>query len=316
MKESRYGYAVARTRSLENSLLEKNKLEKLLAAPSLEEALSQLADTVYADAVAKPDRPEDFERALSEKLIEEYQYMAELGMAGELVTLRWRYDLVNLKLAIRARLSGEEPRGFSPLGTIPPEQLMNLESLPAPWGEAPLEGERDPQKLDFILDKTFYRAALENSADPYLKGWWQLEVDLRNLGTFLRLSALGIKDRSLWDEARIPGGELEEIFAELSPPDLEALKTSLSMTKFAGLAEEGVRSLEAVGSLGNFERLADNMQVEYFSSAKYIPFGPEPLIAYILGRENEVKILRIILAGKANNLSREEIRERLREVYG
>ena len=106
-------------------------------------------------------------------------------------------------------------------------------------GRGTLEGERDPQKLDFILDKTFYRAALENSADPYLKGWWQLEVGLRNLGTFLRLSALGIKDRSLWDEARIPGGELEEISQNFRHLILRALKTSLSMTKFAGLAEEG-----------------------------------------------------------------------------
>jgi V/A-type H+-transporting ATPase subunit C len=61
--------------------------------------------------------------------------------------------------------------------------------------------------------------------------------------------------------------------------------------------------------------LADDLRVEYLNRAKYIPFGPEPLVAYVLGRENEVKSLRIILAGKVNGLSDQEIGERLREVY-
>ena len=81
--------------------------------------MAQLADTVYADAVAKLDRPEDFERALTEKLIEEYQYMAELGMAGELVTLRWRYDLVNLEAGHKGTAFGRGTPGLFSVGHNP-----------------------------------------------------------------------------------------------------------------------------------------------------------------------------------------------------
>ena len=34
-----------------------------------------------------------------------------------------------------------------------------------------------------------------------------------------------------------------------------------------------------------------------------------------LARENEIKTVRIILSGKANGLSEESIRERIREMY-
>jgi V/A-type H+-transporting ATPase subunit C len=49
--------------------------------------------------------------------------------------------------------------------------------------------------------------------------------------------------------------------------------------------------------------------------AKYVTFGPEPILAYIYAKESEIKNLRIIMVGKINNIPSEVIRERLREVY-
>jgi len=49
--------------------------------------------------------------------------------------------------------------------------------------------------------------------------------------------------------------------------------------------------------------------------AKYVSFGPEPVIAYIFAKENEIKLIRIIMVGKINGIDGEVIRERLRENY-
>lgn len=49
--------------------------------------------------------------------------------------------------------------------------------------------------------------------------------------------------------------------------------------------------------------------------AKIIPFGVEPVIAYIYAKETEIKIIRIIMVGKLNNIAAEVIRERLRDIY-
>jgi len=38
-------------------------------------------------------------------------------------------------------------------------------------------------------------------------------------------------------------------------------------------------------------------------------------VGYIGARENEIKILRVLLVGKINGISEDLIRERLRDVY-
>ena len=40
-----------------------------------------------------------------------------------------------------------------------------------------------------------------------------------------------------------------------------------------------------------------------------------PVIAWSIAREMEIKTVRIILTGKANGLTDEAIRERMRETY-
>ena len=49
--------------------------------------------------------------------------------------------------------------------------------------------------------------------------------------------------------------------------------------------------------------------------AKYKSFGVEPLIAYYIAVETQVKAVRIILSCKYNGLKAETIRERVRKLY-
>jgi len=46
-----------------------------------------------------------------------------------------------------------------------------------------------------------------------------------------------------------------------------------------------------------------------------VTFGPEPLFSYLVAKEMEIKILRIIMVSKMNNISPDAIRERLRDLY-
>lgn len=63
------------------------------------------------------------------------------------------------------------------------------------------------------------------------------------------------------------------------------------------------------------EKLIDNYIMNMMRDAKIIPFGVEPVIAYIYAKETEIKIIRIIMVGKLNNIAAEVIRERLRDIY-
>ena len=61
-----------------------------------------------------------------------------------------------------------------------------------------------------------------------------------------------------------------------------------------------------------FERELDNALIRYMKSAKYVAFDERPIIAYIAAKEAEAMTVRIIMAGKLENLSPDEIRSRLR----
>ena len=45
-------------------------------------------------------------------------------------------------------------------------------------------------------------------------------------------------------------------------------------------------------------------------SGKLVTFGPERILSYIYAKETEIKIIRIIMVGKLNNITEEVIRER------
>ena len=64
-----------------------------------------------------------------------------------------------------------------------------------------------------------------------------------------------------------------------------------------------------------FERWCDNKIIQTIKPQKYNPFSVEPLVAYVLAKENEIKTVRIILTARLNGLEEEQIRERIREMY-
>ncbi len=64
-----------------------------------------------------------------------------------------------------------------------------------------------------------------------------------------------------------------------------------------------------------FERYCDNKLMELIRPQKSNYFGIEPIAAYLLARENEIKTVRIILCGKRSGIDDGVIRERLRDMY-
>ena len=59
----------------------------------------------------------------------------------------------------------------------------------------------------------------------------------------------------------------------------------------------------------------DSFWMRRIQGVKFVPYGPEVLIAYLLAQEYEVRNLRICIAGKRERLSVEMIRERMRDSY-
>ena len=69
------------------------------------------------------------------------------------------------------------------------------------------------------------------------------------------------------------------------------------------------------GRVTVLEKLCDNFLMSYIAEAKYITYGIEPLVAHIAAKENEIRTVRIILAGKLAGIPTGQIRERVRDTY-
>ena len=96
---------------------------------------------------------------------------------------------------------------------------------------------------------------------------------------------------------------------------VENIPGKLSYTDYVDVLKNGVEEYSKNGSAGLLEKLIDNYIMDMMKDAKLIPFGIEPVLAYIYAKETEIKVIRIIMVGKLNNIAGEVIRERLRDIY-
>jgi V/A-type H+-transporting ATPase subunit C len=176
----------------------------------------------------------------------------------------------------------------------------------------------DPQSIDLILDKASFQLMKETAQRSKIRFIIELVeilIDLANIKMFLRVKRL----KKSWDflsKVLIPGGRIDEkVFIEKLEGTLESFIDVLRYTSYGHFCEEGIENFKNTGSLTVFEKLSDNFMTSFVKKAKYIFLGIEPLVGYLIAKENEIKIARIIMVGKINNISNEIIRERLREAY-
>jgi len=82
-----------------------------------------------------------------------------------------------------------------------------------------------------------------------------------------------------------------------------------------GGSEDGGLPPEFFADVSRLDVLADNIVVEYLRRARMVPIGAEPVIAYVMGREAEVRAVRTVLLGRLAGLPTELVRTRLRNLY-
>lgn len=181
-----------------------------------------------------------------------------------------------------------------------------------------------PEEIDQAVDRVYqeYLLALTNGPGAeFLRGWVVHWADLANLRTFCRFALSGRDEGSL-RRALLPGGlipqdRLTQAFAAAdgSQGRLGALAELAAATPYAAVVTEGLRRFEAEGLLHGLERESDLFLLEYLRKAQRATFGIAPVWAYLMGKEQEVRLLRLILVGKSAGLSREQLRERISDVY-
>lgn len=332
MDEMQFVQVVPRLKALETRLLDKAKFDRMIDASSAQEVLKVLQETEYANVMHSVKRAEDYEVILSSELKRVYQFIYNISPVKELVdVMATKYDYHNLKVLLKEKfLNKDFSKMIIDVGKVNASKLKyavdnehyrDLETIMRKSIEevvVDFASNRDPQRIDIIFDKYMFQEMVRisnNIGDKFLEKYLKSLIDLTNIRTLLRVKKQN-KGREFFLSVIIEGGTIDkDRFLILLNDSVENIPGKLSYTNYAEVLKMGIEAYSRNGSVNIFEKLSDNYIMELMKSAKYISFGIEPLIAYVYAKESEIKIIRIIMVGKLNNIAGEVIRERLRDSY-
>lgn len=319
MRETDYAYAVARIHANENRLLTRHDTETLLACETAEDCLRTLSDRGYNTELPT-------EEMLSAELAKAWALVREVAPEPDIFNvLLCKNDYHNLKAAIKGVVTGSDCyRLFVAQGLIDPALLQTAaeardfsalpEEMRAPANEAmtALLETQDGQLADVILDRAALSALLaagKASGSPFLAGYAEMIAATADIRIAIRAAHTG-KSIAFLRRALAPCGSFSVTeLADAAVQGMQAVIDFLAGTAFSGATEALSQSLSA------FEKWCDDRVIESLAGAKTKPFGVEPLAAYLLGKENEVKTVRIILSDKHNSLPDDVVRSRVRLLY-
>jgi len=320
----RYVYETAEVRTLQLQMLTKATLLDMANAESIEAAAGLLSATEYALPRGGGNFA-DVEDTLLKRRSAVRQFFADLMIDKPIVELfKTRDDFANLRLAVRRTLT-EKPLGtdYSADGNFPPqlfEQVFeeeNYDLFPDYMAEAAEQAvlayykDKDIRRIDYAIDSlqaeyNLNKAHQLNSI--FLLGLFRIQVDLTNIRTMLRLKFAESEQRNVF----LKGGfiELQRLLHGLDI-GFEGLGSLFFVTPYYRAVETGAGYLASNKSFLKLEQQCEEFLTGYLKTTVQITAGPQPIIAYLLMEENEIRTVRLILTAKKNFLDTQLILDRL-----
>ena len=322
MPKQDYTYAVARVRALENSLLNQDDINQLLACPDEDDAIEWLIAKGWGNG----------EDAKDAETILRYEYDKTWHLAKELVknmdnlnVLFYQNFFNDIKGTMKRIATGiDAPEAFNDNPFLSDEEFLEIfndrkwyrlqSELQEPTKEAfeTLLETGDGQLADIMVDRMCleaYRRMAQNADHQIIKDYAEEVVAVTNIKIAVR-GARTKKNKEFFEMAMSECKTLSKAgLIKAALTGVESVIEYLETTDF----KNGADSLKK--SLSSFECWCDNRIVELMQPQKRNSFTIGPVFAYLYARENELKSVRNILMGKRSNLDVDNIRERVRMMY-
>ncbi len=331
MPQPSYAYAVARIRALETKLLTTERINRMVEAATAEEAYKLLGETHYGTAMADYASYYDYDALLSEEMEAVVGTVNQVTPDQQLTDLFLiKYDIHNIKVIMKSRaLRTASEDLLIQGGTLPIEMLkesienIDLNRLPD-WLRAGMreliEGlsvKFDPMLIESILDQTMFQrifTVLSEKKHPILHAYFTKQVDYINLKSLLRVKLIHLDDLYL-KRVLIPFGTIKPSFyMQAINESVEQLIERIQYSSMGNVVD-GLKAFLETGRLSSIEKQIDDYLLSYMVQNSRQPFDIEAVVAYLLSKENEIKIIRLIMVAHINGLSVEKLRERLRNIY-
>lgn len=327
IKDTNYLFISTYLRAREKNLLTAARMERMIDAPSIEDAAKVLQEIGYGEFSASSDR--ELSAALAterEKMFADlYRFVPDKAVVD---VFKVKYDYHNSKALLKAQAMGlNGTHLLLDAGRIPVERLQRAltegayDLLPDALATATRDAAEvlgttgDPQLADFILDRAYYAemlSASKRTGSKFLEGYVRTTIDAANLRSAVRTLRMrkggDFLKKVLFEGGSIPTQRIQD--AAL----VGSLEEPFRMSELRTAAELGVAAANG-GSLTQFEKVCDDAVTAAVAKAKSVPFGAEAVIGYLVAKEIEFTAVRIIMSSRMAGIRGDIIRERLREAY-
>ncbi|MBA7629733.1 V-type ATP synthase subunit C [subsurface metagenome] len=293
-------------------------------AENFESAVDLLTASEYALPAGSKNIAE-MENVLRARRTAVRELFADLMLDKPIVELfKTRDDFANLRLAIRRRVT-EKPVGtdYSIDGNVPPEifeevfEQENYKLFPDYMAEAAEQAvlayyqDKNIRRIDYAIDQfqADYNLKKAHQLESiFLLGLFRIQIDLTNIRTMLRLKFTEPQMRNVF----LNGGYIEpERLTGGLDIGYEAVGQLFFVTPYHRVVETGANYLASNKSFLALEQQCEEFLTGYLMTTIQITAGPQPIIAYLLMKENEIRTVRLILTAKKNALDTKLLFDRL-----
>lgn len=319
-------FANARAKGKENTLLTKERLMRMTEAKTLTEAMRVLSETSYAGGFI-PEK-EDFYSLLAEEERLVTAFVKEAAPENSGVECFFlRNDYHNIKVLFKQKFASV----VDMRELVLPDGNYTLEYLSEKFAAAKLDfspeiteacriinnafesGKGTPRLIDIVLDRAFYadvNRRLAKGVDKYIKQYFEAETDFNNILSCLRARRAGCK-YSFFAEGFIDGGKLKLDDFSACGGDIGRLGQLVSINYPKDICDY-VLSENLIG----LEKARDEYLLRIFEKNRTDMFSVAPLVGFYLAKRNELMALRVVFVCIKNGIGEEEMKLRLRELYG
>lgn len=323
----RYTFETAQVRTLEMQMLSRATLLDMANAESFQQAADLLSGTEYA----LPQGGRNFaevEEVLRQRRTAVRELFSQFMLDERLVELfKTRDDFANLRLAVRRTLT-EKPLGtdYSGDGNVSPERIEQIFAeedeyskpvFPDYIREAAEQAvlayyqNKDVRQIDYAIDRCQAEYNLRKARELksiFLLGLFKIQIDLTNIRTMLRLKFTESEQRNVF----LKGGFIElERFLHGLELGYEALGPLFFVTPYHRIVETGANYVASNKSFLRVEQQCEEHVIEFLKLTVQITAGPQPIIAFLLMKENEIRTARLILTAKKSQLDARLILDRI-----
>lgn len=332
MSKSQLIYSNSRAKTIEKTLLSKDKILRLISSPTVEDGIKILREVGYGSNTNVTESS-DYNLLLTEEYDKIAKFFKEtMPEDSDLSVFLYLEDANNLKACCKMKYGGFEDKSLLNCGGNYDKDKMleniladNYFSFDNDIREA-LEkidyeftlGEKRPYIINTIVDNAILKLItnkLKKSHDVIIKKYFYTYIEALNFSVLVRAKKVNLANDVL-KQMYIDSDDIAlEQFENLYTQSFETIQEKYRYKLAGKIYSNAIEELKETNKLIRFEKELDDYLLSIFDIYKNDIFTVGPLIYIYLFKKQEIKMVKLILVCIKNNVEESEIRKRLRAFF-